>query len=107
MFCVGLDQYLDTINKDRLAIEEMELSLRQPNTTSSNSAVALSSSSNNMANSMAVIVQQLSNDLAVPMSITQSRYLQVLMESCEQLPMQVVSEIKSEIEALVSSIATL
>ena len=80
----------------------MELSLRQPNTTSSNSAVALSSSSNNMANSMAVIVQQLSNDLAVPMSITQSRYLQVLMESCEQLPMQVVSEIKSEIEALVS-----
>ena len=80
----------------------MELSLRQPNTTSSNSAVALSSSSNNMANSMAIIVQQLSNDLAVPMSITQSRYLQVLMESCEQLPMQVVSEIKSEIEALVS-----
>ena len=80
----------------------MELSLRQPNTTSSNSAVALSSSSNSMANSMAVIVQQLSNDLAVPMSITQSRYLQVLMESCEQLPMQVVSEIKSEIEALVS-----
>ena len=102
MFCVGLDQYLDTINKDRLAIEEMELSLRQPNTTSSNSAVALSSSSNSMANSMAVVVQQLSNDLAVPMSITQSRYLQVLMESCEQLPMQVVSEIKSEIEALVS-----
>ena len=80
----------------------MELSLRQPNTTSSNSAVALSSSSNSMANSMAVIVQQLSNDVAVPMSITQARYLQVLMESCEQLPMQVVSEIKSEIEALVS-----
>ena len=98
MFCVGLDQYLDTINKDRLAIEEMELSLRQPNTTSSNSAVALSSSSNNKW----PFVQQLSNDLAVPMSITQSRYLQVLMESCEQLPMQVVSEIKSEIEALVS-----
>ena len=98
MFCVGLDQYLDTINKDRLAIEEMELSLRQPNTTSSNSAVALSSSSNNKWS----FVQQLSNDLAVPMSITQSRYLQVLMESCEQLPMQVVSEIKSEIEALVS-----
>ena len=92
----GLDQYLDTINKDRIAIEQMEMSLRQQQPSTYPVGGGNGSSLN-------VAIQQLQNDLQVPMSITQHRYLQVLMESCDTLPSQVVQEIKSEIEALLTA----
>jgi hypothetical protein len=90
----GLDQYLDTINKDRLAIEQMELALRrQPE----------NKSSSNNSNNLSVAVSQLESDLSVPVSKTQHHYLSVLMESCDNLPVQVVTEIKAEIEALLTA----
>ena len=125
----GLDQYLDNINKDRLAIEQMELALRrQPE----------HKSSSNNSNNLSVAVSQLVSDLSVPVSKTQHHYLSVLMESCkwvapvpvraldffwcvlisvfvgfflssfpfllgDNLPVQVVTEIKAEIEALLTA----
>ena len=76
----GLDQYLDTINKDRLAIEQMELALRrQPE----------NKSSSNNSNNLSVAVSQLESDLSVPVSKTQHHYLSVLMESCKWVALSV------------------
>jgi hypothetical protein len=67
-----LDQFLNTINQDRRAIEAMELSLRK-------NGVSSTSSSNHLS----VAEQQLNNDLTVPLSTIQHHYLGVLMESCK------------------------
>ena len=91
-----LDVYLDSIARDRQAIDAMAADLLAVG--ESGSVVSADSSA-----AGAVSLAQTMEELAGPISDTKDRYLDVLMESCSSLPALVVSEIKTEVAGLLDA----
>jgi hypothetical protein len=93
-----LDAYLDTIAKDRRAIDAMEADLRASggdNSGATGGGAAVATSEEALA--------QVMSGLKDPIAETQGRYLDVLMDSCKTLPALVVSEIKTEVAGLLDA----
>lgn len=95
-----LDAYLDTIARDRRAIDAMEADLRASGGGDNSGARGGGAAA--AAAAEQALVQTMSG-LKSPIAETQGRYLDVLMDSCKTLPALVVSEIKTEVAGLLDA----
>lgn len=95
-----LDDYLEAIARDRKAISAMEADLNARDEISRGNSTEDGGAAKDLP---AQALEQSMSSLAGPMAETQSRYLDVLMDSCKSLPALVVNEIRTEVAGLLDA----